>query len=68
MSADFASLNPSSSAHIDEALASQLRDSGLKSMRLGGRELLHIVWPVPSPPWGAWGPCLRWMRAAITLT
>ncbi|MFW9615225.1 NAD(P)H-dependent flavin oxidoreductase [Aquabacterium sp.] len=43
MSADFASLNPSSSAHIDEALASQLRDSGLKSMRLGGRELLPIV-------------------------
>ena len=43
MSADFASLNPSSSAHIDEALACQLRDSGLKSMRLGGRELLPIV-------------------------
>lgn len=43
MSADFASSHPESSAHIDEALAHQLRDSGLKSMRLGGRELLPIV-------------------------
>ncbi|TAK93054.1 MAG: nitronate monooxygenase [Aquabacterium sp.] len=40
---DHAAAPSASSAHIDTALASKLGDSGLKSMKLGGRDLLPIV-------------------------
>src|SRR5574343_1311379 len=43
MSANLAEPLPLTSAYMDEALAAQLSDSGLKSMTLGGRELLPIV-------------------------
>ena len=43
MSANLAEPLSLPSAYMDEALAAQLFDSGLKSMTLGGRELLPIV-------------------------
>ena len=43
MSANLAEPLTLTSAYMDEALAAQLSDSGLKSMTLGGRELLPIV-------------------------